>query len=97
MRERFVSVAIPREPAPPAFRVPEKKPVSDSETMDAMPSITDVSGIGPVYATRLGEIGVNTPSELAKAEAETIADAAQVPLSRAEGWISAARSLATGA
>lgn len=90
MRERFISVAISREPVPPALRVP-----NDDQPGPSVPSgsITDVSGIGPVYATRLGEVGINVPAELAKADAQKVAEAAQVSSARAEEWIASARSL----
>lgn len=90
MRERFISVAISREPVPPGFRVPD-----DGQPGPSVPSgsITDVSGIGPVYATRLGEVGINTPADLAKADAQKVADAAQVTSVRAAEWIASAHSV----
>lgn len=98
MRERLISVAIPREPRPPAFRVPDHPPAPPpSEPLavadDTSGTITDVSGIGPVYATRLGGHGLNTLADLADASPEQVAAAAQVGTGRAEGWIEAARSL----
>lgn len=98
MRERLISVAISREPRPPAFRVPQHHPAPPpSEPLavadDATPAITEVSGIGPVYATRLGSHGLSTLADLADASPEKVAAAAQVGIGRAEGWIEAARSL----
>lgn len=91
MRERLISVAISREPVPPAFRPPDNEQPGPAEPSG---SITDVTGIGPVYATRLGEIGINTSTDLAKADAPRVAEAAQVTRARAEEWIASARSLA---
>lgn len=92
MRDRFVSVAISREPEPPAFRVQETAHTREKSTPEH-PDITTVSGIGPVYATRLEEIGVSTVAALAGSRPEPVAAAAQIPLSRAVGWIEEARSL----
>lgn len=89
MRDRLVSVAIPREPQPPAFRVPEPTPAPPPPPDG---SITDISGIGPVYATRLTTAGIGTLADLARAEAGEVAEAAKVPLSRAEAWIEDAGS-----
>lgn len=87
MRDRLVSVAIPREPQPPAFRVPEPTPAPPPPPDG---SITDIVGIGPVYATRLTTAGIGTLADLAQADADRVADAAKVPRSRAEAWIEAA-------
>lgn len=84
MRDRLVSVAISREPQPPAFRVPEPTPTPPDG------SITDIPGIGPVYATRLTTAGIGTLAALADATADAVAEAAKVPLSKAEAWIDAA-------
>lgn len=89
MRERLVSVAISREPEPPAFRVPE----ADEASAEPTGSITDVSGIGPVYATRLAAIGLDSLSDLAGADPEEVAAGAQVPLTRARQWVTAAGAL----
>lgn len=86
MRERFVSVAISREPTPPAFRVPE--PATPIETAGS--DLTAIDGIGPVYAARLTEAGYRTIPELAGADAGDVARAAQVSETRARTWIEAA-------
>jgi len=87
MRDRLVSVAISREPQPPAFRVPEPTPTPPPPPNG---SITDIPGIGPVYATRLTTAGIGTLAALADAQADAVAEAAKVPLSKAEAWIDAA-------
>lgn len=87
MRDRLVSVAISREPVPPAFKVPDPAPATEKSAGE----ITTVSGIGPVYATRLESIGVSTLDALAASRPEQVAAAAEVPLSRAVGWVEAAR------
>lgn len=104
VRDRLVSVAIPREPQPPALRAPDRpiRPTADQEPPateehqeePTVQSVTDVTGIGPVYATRLEAAGIATLSDLARNEAETVAEAAEVPVSRAAGWIESAQALA---
>ena len=102
IRDRFVSVAISREPEPPAFKRPPPTTATD-ETMeesdddesdpDVDPEITSVTGIGPVYATRLESAGVSTVADLSASDPEEIASVAEVSVSRAKDWIDQARDL----
>ncbi|MFW5964666.1 MAG: class III poly(R)-hydroxyalkanoic acid synthase subunit PhaC, partial [Natronomonas sp.] len=65
----------------------------DVEADDVDPAGTEESdleeleGIGPTYAERLREGGIRTIAELAEADAETVAEAAEVGTARAEDWI----------
>jgi predicted flap endonuclease-1-like 5' DNA nuclease len=98
MRDRLVSVAISREPVPPAFKVPESSPtpmapLSDGDDRLDARELTAVGGIGPVYATRLESVGISTLADLAASRPEQVAAAAEVPLARANGWIDAAGDL----
>lgn len=114
MRDRLVSVAISREPEPPAFRTherprplenapqpPTNKPgrvsVSEPETDDSSERATNdvraVKGIGTVFAGRLAEAGITEVRHLAAARPENVAAAAEVALSRASGWVEAARRM----
>jgi hypothetical protein len=70
-RSEFIS---PVRPAP-ADIVPPKA------------DITEVKGIGPVYAERLAAAGIEGLAALATSDAATVAAAADVPLERAEDWI----------
>lgn len=78
MRDRFISVAISREPQPPAFRAPPVETDLEVETID---------GIGPVFAKRLSAAGIGTVSRLAAASPDTVAEAAGVSAARARSWI----------
>jgi polyhydroxyalkanoate synthase len=49
--------------------------------------LESVNGIGPTYAERLREAGIDGLAALAAAAPETVAEAAEVPVSRAEDWI----------
>lgn len=87
MRNRFVSIATPREPEPPTFRVvtpPGTPPTPKSTDPD---DLTEVNGIGPVFARRLMEAGISTFADLAKAESHRVAEIAGVPEARVTDWI----------
>ncbi len=90
MRDRFVSIAAPREPEPPAFRVVPPPTVPDEPGGD---DLTRVKGIGPVYADRLRSGGIGSLAELAAADPETVAEAADVTPERAADWVSQASTL----
>jgi len=53
-----------------------------------------VSGIGPTYATRLREAGVQSVSQLAALDPATVAKITRAPVGRSEGWIEQARRMA---
>ncbi|MCU4717731.1 class III poly(R)-hydroxyalkanoic acid synthase subunit PhaC [Halapricum hydrolyticum] len=52
----------------------------------AAPDIETVNGIGPTYADRLRAAGIETAGDLAEADPEAVAEAADAPLSRVEDW-----------
>lgn len=84
MRDRFISIAVPREPEPPTFRVvtpPGPIPGAGAE------DLSRAAGIGPVFAARLREAGIDTPADLAVADPAQVAELAGVPLLRAQTWI----------
>ncbi len=60
---------------------------------DRVPSeaVDVVKGIGPTYAGRLSDAGIDTVADLAEADASAIAAAADVPESRVADWIERAR------
>jgi polyhydroxyalkanoate synthase len=59
--------------------------IADSEGGDA--DIETIDGIGPTYASRLREAGIETVRDLATTDAETVAETAQVGVARAEDWL----------
>lgn len=99
-----MSVAIPREPEIPTFQVPERLPPpaepapeeDEADLSESPPTLTDVEGIGPVYATRLASAGVNTVADLAAADPEQVAKAVEAPVGRVQRWIDAAGGMAGG-
>ncbi len=66
------------EPQEPDTTVPDETP---SEPVDS------IKGIGPSYAKKLGEAGVNTVDDLAGAEPETLAEQTGIAESRIQNWI----------
>ncbi|MES3517607.1 MAG: helix-hairpin-helix domain-containing protein [Natronomonas sp.] len=76
------------EPAEAAGPVPD----SDSDGPDASNDpIENISGIGPAYAARLGDAGVETVAELLAADPEELADATELSSGRIERWQDRAR------
>ena len=57
-----------------------------TEDAGESPDVETVDGIGPTYAERLRAAGIETVEDLAAAEPETVAEAAQAPLGRVEDW-----------
>jgi polyhydroxyalkanoate synthase len=51
------------------------------------PDVETVDGIGPTYAERLRDIGIETTGDLAAADVSTVAEAAQVSKARAQDWL----------
>lgn len=88
MRDRLVSVAAPREPDPPRFRVvPPPAGTGQAADGDTGDDLTEIIGIGPVYAERLRRDGIDSFRALAGADAARVAEVAQVPDGRAADWI----------
>ena len=92
MRDRFISLALPREPEPPTFRVAPHPPPSEEEPSQKA-DLTIVKGVGPVYAARLEEAGITTLGGLGAADAETLAATIDVPVGRVSSWIEEASFL----
>ncbi|MFC7131595.1 MULTISPECIES: class III poly(R)-hydroxyalkanoic acid synthase subunit PhaC [Salinibaculum] len=65
----------------------------DEVDIAATYDLEDVSGIGPTYADRLRDAGIESPSALARAESRTVAEAARASERLASGWIADAREL----
>ena len=85
MRDRFVSVATSREPEAPSFRAPAED--------ESVLGIEAVDGIGPVFASRLADAGLDTVRDLATASPDKVAEAAGVSAARARSWIEQAEAL----
>lgn len=82
MRDRLISLALPKEPEPPTFRVP---PATEPE------DLTVIKGIGTVFAGKLEEHGITTLRALANANPSIIASQLDTSEARVEPWIAEAR------
>lgn len=58
----------------------------DDSDGDGVP-VTDVKGVGPAYADRLSDAGVENVSDLAKEDPEALAEQTEISESRVETWI----------
>jgi predicted flap endonuclease-1-like 5' DNA nuclease len=94
LRDRLVRV--PEEPTPPPhFRQasPNGETATPRETTAAAlaDDLTDIVGIGPVYAKRLAASGITSFAELATADIATTAAAVNVAADRVAEWVEQAR------
>lgn len=65
---------------------------ADAEPADAGgESVDTLSGIGPAYAERLGDAGVETVADLADADAAAVSEETDIAEGRVQGWIDQAR------
>ena len=84
MRDRIVTLTVAREPEPPTFRTPDAPPPDD---------LTEINGIGPAYAERLGDAGIKRFADLATSNPGFVSEAAGVSESRAQDWVDQAAAL----
>ena len=100
MRDRFISLALPREPQPPAFRHPEDHPnvphrphqpphfQTEVPATDKKPEdLKEIKGIGPVFAAGLAEMGITTFSDLSESGVAEVAAKLETAESRVADWI----------
>ncbi len=84
LRDRLLPAPQIPEGPPPRFRTAAAPsapiPAGDDD-------LTDIKGIGPVYAGRLADAGVTTFAELAAADAATLAPRIHVPEPSVADWI----------
>lgn len=83
MRDRLISIALPREPEPPTFRV---GPAGEGD------DLTEIKGIGDVFAARLNSAGITTFEDLAGADPETLASQIDTQATRIQEWVEQARA-----
>jgi predicted flap endonuclease-1-like 5' DNA nuclease len=82
---------------PPAPVFPESAPTFRvAPPSQGGGDLTVIKGIGPVYAGRLAECGIDGLEALAAADPAAVADRIDVPATRVEEWVAAARALADG-
>lgn len=107
MRDRFISLTVPKEPEPPAFRHPSQPPAPPAQRSSALPpsaipsadvaepdDLTDVNGIGPVFAQRLTDAGVTSFAALAAMSADQLKETLGSRLGKVDTILDDARRLA---
>lgn len=88
LRERLLPQPKIDHAPPPAFRTaPKDTSTPDAATPTASDDLKQVKGIGPVYADKLGEMGIRSFGELAAADAAAVADGLDVAESQVADWI----------
>jgi predicted flap endonuclease-1-like 5' DNA nuclease len=81
---------------PPRIPLDQPSPFRAAEPEPAGPDdLSDVKGIGPVYAARLADAGMATFAQLASSDPQTVARHAGVSERAAADWITQASELAT--
>ena len=76
---------VPHEP-PPHYRSTPPPPEA------APDDLTEIKGIGPVYAGRLEVLGITTFRALSESDQRVIADSLGISNNAAAGWISQAQA-----
>lgn len=84
-RERLLPTPHVSHEQPPHYRSTPPPPI-------AVDDLTEVKGIGPVYATGLGKMGITTLRALSESDPRAVAAALEVAASRVEDWITQART-----
>ena len=100
MRDRFISLALPREPQPPAFRHPEDHPnvphrphqpphyqPEVAATDGKRDNLREIKGIGQVFAAGLADMGITTFSDLSESRVADVAAKLETAESRVADWI----------
>lgn len=82
-------VGEPDEPGLEAETVAEPTP---DEVAASSEPVETIRGIGPAYAERLAEAGIETVADLAGADAEAVAQETDIAQGRVEDWIEEAKS-----
>jgi polyhydroxyalkanoate synthase len=95
LRDQLVPGPTAPDPHPPAFRHPPEPPHAATGLAEsAIDDLTEVNGIGPVYAAKLDAAGIKTFRDLADADADRLAADAGLPRDRVVDWIGKAADLA---
>jgi predicted flap endonuclease-1-like 5' DNA nuclease len=85
-REKLLPTPHVSHEHPPHYRsTPPPPPI-------AVDDLTEVKGIGPIYAAGLGKMGITTFRALSEADPQAVAAALKVASNRAAGWITQART-----
>jgi predicted flap endonuclease-1-like 5' DNA nuclease len=89
-RDRLLPAPPPPAAHPPPFRHPEPAQATTApapvEATDEPDDLSAIKGIGPVYKTRLAEMGITTFSGLLGADSEAVAETLDVGVASVVDW-----------
>lgn len=80
---------------PPRIPLDQPSPFRAAEPAAGPDDLSDVKGIGPVYAAKLADAGMATFAQLASSDPQIVARHAGVSERAAADWITQASELAT--
>ncbi|MFQ3295058.1 MAG: putative flap endonuclease-1-like 5' DNA nuclease [Halobacteriales archaeon] len=83
--------AAETEPGEEVQTEDESEEAEDEAEPEETADVTDIKGIGPAYADRLGEAGIDSVADLAEADADELADATDISATRIQNWIDQAK------
>lgn len=97
--DEVAEAAEPAEAAGPESQVEEPEPAAADEEVETVEPdeseegepVDSISGIGPAYAARLSEAGIDSVADLAAADADALADETGVSAKRLGRWIDRAK------
>ena len=78
-------------PEPETTTEAESADPPEPEASGSDEPVDSINGIGPTYAERLEAAGIGTVGDLAAADTETVAEAAEAAESRVTGWVEQAQ------
>lgn len=84
LRDRMLPDPAPPTSNPPSFRTGGSTPSDD---------LTRIKGIGPAFASRLTDAGIDSFATLAAADGATVAEIANTTEAAAERWIDDAAAI----
>lgn len=91
-RRPSVPETEPESPAAEHDEVVEEEPTPSAPATPATgESVETITGIGPAYAERLGDAGIETVDQLAAADAADLANDTDISESRVQKWIDLAK------
>ncbi|AGN02560.1 hypothetical protein L593_13105 [Salinarchaeum sp. Harcht-Bsk1] len=82
-----VEIPDAEEPEAPVDEESDEEEAEATEAAGSSEPVDVLNGIGPAYAERLGDAGVETVGELAAADAAGLAEESDIAEGRIQGWI----------
>lgn len=96
LRERFVRIPPPPDVEHPPFRtgaIEAAAPTATPTPTASSDDLTNINGVGPVYARRLVESGIASFSEFFKTSSDVLTDVTGASNDKVEQWLSQSKEL----